>query len=391
MDDAIIDVAFLPPWGTPEIRKRLLRTLQKANAMRGAVAYWTVTADFLGPLLAGRLAGPHGFICVDIHLPTDLDELARLARSGADVRVYCGEIPTRSVNNKREPPYLMHAKTLLFWMPDRTAELWVGSHNWTNRALLGLNVECALVLRLKDCGPLFSDAVDYLEKVRNLCSQLDPSRLEFYKQLQRDLAEKTVPFVELEGPEAQSLQDITISVFGTDVRDLEDLGTIGRDVYVSIFHEISTAQYHYEAEILGAGQMTASNPAAGETLFGPRRFAFRYGRKFPRLVPHQQVGTDIISNAHYFVTIHLKKLDPLVEAFDPPLRTDPWQEVQPDDSLLLRRMDPNDIKTLFRGKPVIVRKPSESREAHAELPVLVERRALPEHSFIVRKILRHRV
>lgn len=94
--------------------------------------------------------------------------------------------------------------------------------------------------------------------------------------------------------------------------------------------------------------MTASNPAAGETFFGPLRFAFRHGRKFPRLVPNQQIGTDIISNARHFVTIHLKKLDPLVEAFDPPLRTDSWQEVPPDDSALLRRMDPSDVNLGYR-------------------------------------------
>ena len=391
MDDAIIDIAFLPPWDAPEIKKRLLRSLEKASAMRGAVAYWTVGADFLGPLLAARLANPNGYICVDIHLPTDLDELARLASRGAEVRIYCVEIPTRSENNKKEPPYLMHAKTLLFWMSGGTAELWVGSHNWTNRALLGLNVECTLVLRLRHSSPLFSDAVIYLDKVRTLCSRLDAARLDFYKQLQRDLAEKTVPFVELEGPEAQSLQDATISVFGSDVRDLDELGTIGRDVYVSIFHELTGVQYHYEAEVLGAGQMMASNPAAGNTFFEPRRFAFRHGRKFPRLVPNQQIGTDIISNAHYFVTLHLKKLDPLLQALDPPLKTDAWLESPGGESPLLRRMDPNDVKTLFRGKVPIVRKPSESREAYAEMPDLVERRNLPEHGFIVRKILRRRV
>jgi hypothetical protein len=101
-------------------------------------------------------------------------------------------------------------------------------------------------------------------------------------------------------------------------------------------------------------------PRGWGNFFGLRRFAFGYGRKFPRLVPNQQIGNDIVSNAHYFVTIHLKKLDPMVEALDPPFKTDPWQEVAPDDSPLLRRMDPNDVKTLFASQSL----------AWAHLPIL---------------------
>jgi hypothetical protein len=47
---------------------------------------------------------------------------------------------------------------LLFWSKDRTAELWVGSHNWTNRAILGLNVEASLVIRVRDTAPPFRAA-----------------------------------------------------------------------------------------------------------------------------------------------------------------------------------------------------------------------------------------
>ena len=54
-------------------------------------------------------------------------------------------------------------------MPDRTAELWVGSHNWTRRALIGLNIESSLLVRLTDTSSLLRDSLDYLEEVKSIC------------------------------------------------------------------------------------------------------------------------------------------------------------------------------------------------------------------------------
>ena len=78
---------------------------------------------------------------------------------------------------------------LLFWMPDRTAELWIGSHNWTRRALVDLNVECSLIARMADSSALFHTAVEYVEKIKRICEPFELSRIEFYKQLQRKQTE----------------------------------------------------------------------------------------------------------------------------------------------------------------------------------------------------------
>ena len=53
---------------------------------------------------------------------------------------------------------------LLFWGNDGTGELWVGSHNWTKRALLRLNVEAILVVRLKVSSQLCGEAAEYLAR-----------------------------------------------------------------------------------------------------------------------------------------------------------------------------------------------------------------------------------
>ena len=61
--------------------------VKRAKAVRACVAYWTVAPDFVDELLAKRLSGSDGFLCVDYHLPTDIDQLARLVDRGAAVHL----------------------------------------------------------------------------------------------------------------------------------------------------------------------------------------------------------------------------------------------------------------------------------------------------------------
>lgn len=84
---------------------------------------------------------------------------------------------------RKELPCLLHAKMLLFWSKGRTAELWVGSHNWTKRAILGLNVEASLIVRLTDSSPLFAAAAEYLARMKGIAEPLYVAKVDFYKAL----------------------------------------------------------------------------------------------------------------------------------------------------------------------------------------------------------------
>ena len=75
----------------------------------------------------------------------------------------CQDVTTLFAHGQKGPAYLMHARMLLrFWSKDRTAELWVGSHNRTNRAVYGLNIEASLVAKLRDSSQLFIEALNCL-------------------------------------------------------------------------------------------------------------------------------------------------------------------------------------------------------------------------------------
>jgi hypothetical protein len=139
----------------------------------------------------------------------------------------------------------MHAKMLLFALDDGTAELWVGSHNWTNRALLGLNVEASLVVHLRESSPLFRAATDYLANIRKISDRFDPAKAGFYKDVQRNMSERVTPVIEVTSEDGRQLAGSTIEIFGTDVVELDRIGDVRREVHVSVLDAGGEAQHLY--------------------------------------------------------------------------------------------------------------------------------------------------
>ena len=89
MDDGILDIKLLPKWDSPSIRSALEASLSKSTLLQAAVAFWTVSDNLLHNRISPPLGNNSGFLCVDLHLPTDIDALADLVRSGAHVSIFC--------------------------------------------------------------------------------------------------------------------------------------------------------------------------------------------------------------------------------------------------------------------------------------------------------------
>ena len=116
MDDGILDIRLLPAWSPSSVREELASALDKADFLQGAVAYWTIDGRMSGDLLVKSLRHRDAFVCVDLHIPTDVDALAALTRDGGNVRWYFEDITTYYGYERKEPPYLVHSKMLLFWL-----------------------------------------------------------------------------------------------------------------------------------------------------------------------------------------------------------------------------------------------------------------------------------
>ena len=393
MDDGIFEIKLLPAWSPSSVQAVLKSALSRSQFLQASIAYWTVNDNMFGASLPTALRADNGFLCVDLHPPTDIDALAALVRKGARIYLFCEEITTADAGRK-ERPHLLHTKMLLFWLKDQTVELWVGSHNWTTRAIAGLNIESSIVVRGRNSSILFADAAQYLHKIKQISVQFDLSKVDFYKQAQRSMTQPTTPVIELEGKNAKALGNITFALFGTDTRDLKELGTVGRDVYVKVFDSDSTEAYLYPASILHSGRLSSSHRAAGGISFSPRRYAFRRGRRFPVVLPEGDVGTDILTSAEYFVTLSLENIDDSVIAEPMPPKTPSWIDVSEDLSPVLQRLDPSAKNLIFGGRRPQPKRPwfeAEASQSEDETPrelTLAERRRLPEMKLVTRRILR---
>lgn len=205
MLEGIVDIRLVPQWSPSSVTTALMAALSRSAHLQAGIGYWTISPALLGADLTRRLRGDHGFVCVDLHLPTDVDALAELTARAAQVRVHHESIRTYTAHGRKEPPQLLHSKMLLFWSSDHMAELWVGSHNWTNRALLGLNVEASLVITTQDSSPLYMAAARYLARMKKISTPFDVSKVEFYKQVQHRTGPRLDPVIaEAKGADALS-------------------------------------------------------------------------------------------------------------------------------------------------------------------------------------------
>ncbi len=347
-DDQILRCELLHPLDQPHVfYNRLQASLAKATKMRGSVAYWTVHPHFVSAKLPQILRKSGSFLCLDIHPPTSIDLLCELVKriewqSGSRTRrkpsVYIhvreleGQTEIRGANTEM-PQELLHTKTLLLDLGNGLAEIWVGSHNWTRRAIVGLNIECTLVLRVSTSSPLYTQTADMLEQIRKLCQPFEPLSGQYYKWLQGKVRPKA--FFELEGERASQLERTSIKLFGTERTEAASLKTIGNKICLSVRDSITDDVYLYDATVATSSEYAQDIAQLADSLHtSNQRFVFREGRRSLYLeLPLPDSATNPVQHAAYGATIHIHaRLPDHVQIF-PLDRDELWVEVEHDPML----------------------------------------------------------
>ena len=112
------------------------------------------------------------------------------------------------------------------------------------------------------------------------------------------------------------------------------------------------------------------------------------GRRFPELLTPQEIGSSVLSGAQYYVTLELQERDVSL-AFDyPRARMGTWELADEDSSPLIRRLEGEEISTLFRGRPPRVKIPTVIETQTSQSLTLYERRSQPERSFLTKRVVR---
>lgn len=237
---------------------RLGESLHRAVCFRGAVAYWTVEPHYAAHDFPALMAQPGSFLCVDVQAPTSIREVIRLARAAhhsqnnprvyVHLRAFKGqpEVPNAG---EHMPRHLLHPKMLLLDFDHDVSELWVGSHNWTKRALGGLNIEATLVLRIHRHSPLYKQAQAELDRIRRYCEPIKLDGEAYYKWLQGLQEEQLL--LECSSEQAQSLSDQQMLVFGMLADDFaESYVSVGKRVYVLAGDPTTEIVHRYRAKII---------------------------------------------------------------------------------------------------------------------------------------------
>ena len=219
----------------------------KINA---AVCYWTMPPSELSPDFLLALSGKDSCLVVDIHSPTSIDSLAKLNLAGANVFLYMFQIvgKTEVADSKGIPDHLMHAKVFVFDYGTKVIKIWVGSHNGTRRAMLGLNFEFASVITCDRNSDIHLKALRFINGIKNISSVFQQSEIDLYKTIQGGTTADA--FIELQDPGTAPLVSRSIiSIFGTRDADYAQMQKVGRLIYLSITNSSSGVESVYKASV----------------------------------------------------------------------------------------------------------------------------------------------
>ena len=243
----------------PALAERMARAIR----LRMVVAFWSIDPQVLSPRLKDLLALDGSFACVDLHLPTHVDRMCDMAAHGSHVYLRLDRLAREESPDGpglRLPQELLHAKTLLFDFDDGTAELWVGSHNWTERALGGINVELSAVLGLRQGSTLYERAESDLEAARQRCVQCRPDLRDLYRRLQGELPTK--PVIALRASAAGTLVGKQIHIFGARLEDRGELNRVAGEFLVAVLDVDTNEEHVFDGRLVASAELPAARTGA---------------------------------------------------------------------------------------------------------------------------------
>ncbi|OKH31125.1 hypothetical protein NIES2119_29595 [[Phormidium ambiguum] IAM M-71] len=351
-----LDIELIPSVEHSSIKTRLETSLNKCQNVKGAVAYWTIDTAFVTGL-AEVLQREDSYYCIDIHKPTNIDYLAEFKKLDSNIFLHDYELKSNSQNYELEMqqknPYLLHSKMILFELPDYKVEIWVGSHNFTQRAIRGVNIESSIIIRTNQNSKIYSDVLKYLTFIKDNCIPFDLKDVDFYKLLQGEYEEDTGSWVlELVGENAANLVDEKmIQLLGVDSKDLID--RLGQEIIIQILNLDDEKEYIYKAEVLQAGEMNLQNSKSFGITFSPRRYAVRGTDKIPYLRKEQEISQTLLQEHNYYINLEI--IEPLIDykVYYKPIRSKyNWTEITDPPHLLRMNQEDRDLLFQKQSKPI---------------------------------------
>ncbi|GAB3049009.1 phospholipase D-like domain-containing protein [Spirosoma pulveris] len=338
-----MNIEFLPE----DVRHRdvtpqLIRSLTSCYSVEGSIAFWTLGVDALSGKLLQALSRAGSAVYVDMQWPTNFGKLAQYVEKLNKTRatpVFYICLRKHQGDARNEVVSLLHTKILLFNLGDRQWEIWIGSHNFTEQALRGRNLEGSIRITGKADEPQFGTLIKqvraYLDYIRNLCEPFDPNKIIFYEVLRGDIDKEGLKerfarelaariaveeilisrVLSLRSENAHDLSDQTIIILGNlfdELSIIRQRNRGGSPVFLRVKDSKTGAIFTYEGRMRAFDNI--DNFPSSNVSFNQRRWAVRTvsykGEKItpPLLKPAQDVGQNLIETNRYYVNVEIVRL-----------------------------------------------------------------------------------
>jgi hypothetical protein len=308
-----------------EVKSRLLTSLKNTKILRGAVAFWTIDYKYFGDALINALKHEDSFYCVDVSIPTNFDALLKIHKKiGSTPKFY---VHTQKTVDPKE--HLLHSKIIIMERNDGKTEVWVGSHNFTDRALRGSNIESSLVITLEthECNEKFLvDALKYLDDIKNLSNNkpLDESSYFYFMALQtsdyltwiikyfqfilENITAESIEYcrtIEIEGDDLDNLTGSTIIIIGEKQKELTEMKKYGESVIIHA-HDYRGLEFFYRADLRAKDKIDTKSSKQVE--FGTRRVGTKKNNRLRVVLGTERIvkEQDLVQGGFY-VNIEIKE------------------------------------------------------------------------------------
>ena len=132
-------------------------------------------------------------LVASVRFPTNLPELAKLEDDyPGTVFLHTGfQFPVEDDGDRGQ----FHSKLVLLEMLGKERCIVVGSHNWTENALKGYNMEAGMILRCQETDPIVGQVRQHIEACATApgTEPFSRQRLKFYQTIQCDLHKRIGP------------------------------------------------------------------------------------------------------------------------------------------------------------------------------------------------------
>jgi len=315
-----MEINLIPALNAPNLKIKLEGLLINCKSFIGCTAFWSINIDFFSFKAFGRaLLKPNSFFCADIQLPTNIDKILEYYKYGA-TEIYLHQY-RQAPNEYSQNTNLLHSKILVFELSDTEVEIWIGSHNLTNYAISGLNLEASLSIKCTKSDKIYQDICTYLKYVRdNFCFKFDPNNVDIYKQLQTRDATKDTEGIELKnvvtliGKNMQDLQkEQIIQLLSLNHREFAKFKELYSEIYLHTYDIALDKEYLYKCSIEQAGRVGKDKLEID--FINPIRFAYIGTGTLALLKEETKLTKEIIDISCYFVKISIAYQIPNFEIY----------------------------------------------------------------------------